>query len=454
MTSLLLMLACGGWRANVKEGDRWLEADNPAAASRSYNKALKRRPDDPEIALKMARAELGAGRPFDALPWAEAAHEAQVEGALPVYIDALVHTWRIEPALELLGEDPSVELLPLAAEAWIGAGELEKAAATLAEAEPTPQNQATHAYLEARLGRPEAIEALDAVAQDWIGVPSGAWADAGAAWLALGNLDAAFALGRSAVANNPGLMTNGGEAEMWAESAVRADELDRGEAALRYGFRAATVSPDDAQLAWELGSRLVAADQPLLGTAWLEHALVTPPYDDPDATSGVVAVSASSLGRDERNAVRRDIARPLANAYLAMNQPQDEVRAVRVMVASQSPPDPNDLMRLSHAYARANDHLSSAAAAQNAYSMGHPQAAEQAARAYAALGNLATAIGWASTALEDDPGNADLCLLLAQLYTADRRYQAALEVLDQGIEANPDDLRLQGAQKRVFNAAL
>ena len=98
--------------------------------------------------------------------------------------------------------------------------------------------------------------------------------------------------------------------------------------------------------------------------------------------------------------------------------------------------------------------MDSAEAAQAAYQAEHPGAAQQASRAYAAHGNLTTAIGWANTALDEDPTNPDLALLLAQLYAADRRYQAALEVLDASQTANPGDVRLKQAQQRIYSAAL
>ncbi len=110
-------------------------------------------------------------------------------------------------------------------------------------------------------------------------------------------------------------------------------------------------------------------------------------------------------------------------------------------------------MRLSRAHERASEHLEAAEAAQQAAGSGHPEAAEQAARSYAAAGQVHSAIGWANAALEAEPANADLALLLAELYISDRRYQAALEVLDHAIRANPNDHRLTHARSHVFTVA-
>ena len=452
--TLLLLLACGGWRQMVKEGDRWMEADNPSAAARAYDRAYDRRPEDPAIQVKLARAWLDAGQPFKALPLAESAHAAEPrpEGAEAVYIEALVRTWRIEPALELLGDAPAPELLPLAAEAWMATGDLEQAATALTGADPTPTNQAALAYVEARLGRTDTLERVGEQALDWVDAPSEAWADVGAAWFVVGQPERAVGVGDIAVGNDQSLRLEGGERQQWLEQANQADEAQRGELALRNSLRAAAVQIQDAELCWKLGVRFLALNELEHGVWWLERALVTPPYDAPDPNA-VVAATDLSLGAEERNAARASIARSLADAYYALQRPQDEVRAMTVVVVATEPATAEDLMRLSAAHSRARQHLEAAQVAQRAAGLGHPRAAEQAARAFAAAGKVSTAIGWATTALESDPTNPDLALLTAELYAADGRYQAAVEVLDRGIAANPSDRRLVNAQKRILNSA-
>ncbi len=450
---LVLVLACGGWRKQVKEGDHWMEAGNPSAAARSYDRAYDRRPEDPLIQLKLAQARLEADQPFKALPLAEMAYQAdpRPDGARAVYIEALVRTWRIEPALELLGEAPETELLPLAADAWMARGELENAATALRGAEPSPENQAALAYVEARLGRTETLERVGAEAQDWVDVPSEAWADVGAAWFVAGQPDRAIAIGDIAVGNDQSLRLETGARAHWLEQAQQAEEAQRSELALRHSLRAAAVRVEDAELCWRLGVRFIALGELEQGVLWLERALLTPPYNAPDPTA-VVASTDLSLGAEERDAIRAAIARSLADAYWKLARPEDEVRAMTALIQASHPPTADDLMRLSAAHGRAKQHLEAAQVAQRAAGMGHPRAAEQAARAYAAAGKVGTAIGWATTALESDPGNPDLALLAAELYAADGRYQAAVEVLDRGIAANPDDRRLVAAQNRILNS--
>lgn len=431
-----------------------MEANNPGAAARAYSKAHDQRPDDATIALKLAQARLAADLPAEALPLAEQAHQSGAEGAEAVYIEVLVRTLRVEQALDLLGDDPAPELLPLAAEAWIAMGDLEKASDALSRAEPTPTNKAAHAYVEARLGRREALDALTPEVVDWFDVSADAWGDVGAAHLALGHLDDGFAAGAQALANEPVLLQGGGAQENWRFHAGKAEEASRTETAMRLTYRAASMNPEDAQLAWDLGRRLVHGGELSLGALWLEKALVTPPFNDPETTSGVATVGTQGLGRTDRDQIRRQIALKLAETYVTLKRPEDEVRAAQVVVESEEPPTADSLMRLSYACTRAGQHLASADAAQAAYQAQHPAAAQQAARAYAAQGNLTTAIGWANTALDEDPTNADLALLLAQLYAADRRYQAAIEVLDSAQEANPNDVRLNQAQQRIYSAAL
>ena len=431
-----------------------MEADNPRAAARAYAKAHDQRPDDSAIALKLAQARLAADLPAEALPMAEQAYQAGAEGSEAVYIEVLVRTLRVEQALDLLGEDPAPELLPLAADAWIATGDLEKASDALARAEPSPTTQAAHAYVEARLGRSEALDALAPDVADWFDVPAAAWGDVGAAYLALGRLDDGFAAGAQALANEPALRQDDGPQKNWLLHAEKAEEVRRTETALRLTYRAAAVTPDDAQLAWDLGRRLIDSDEPTLGALWLEKALLTPPFDDPETTSGVATVGTQGLGREERDTIRRQIALTLARTYAILERPEDEVRAAWMVVRAEDPPSGESWMRLSYACARAGRHLDSAEAAQAAYQAEHPGAAQQAARAYAAEGNLTTAIGWANTALDEDPTNPDLALMLAQLYSAERRYQAALGVLDASLKANPDDVRLIQAQQRIYSAAL
>ena len=80
-----------------------------------------------------------------------------------------------------------------------------------------------------------------------------------------------------------------GPQENWLLHAEKAEEIRRTETALRLTYRAAAVTPDDAQLSWDLGRRLIDGGEPSLGALWLEKALVTPPFDAPETTRGVMA---------------------------------------------------------------------------------------------------------------------------------------------------------------------
>jgi len=304
--ALVLLLSCGGWRKHVKDGDRWLETGNPGAAARAYDKALERHPENPEILLKMAQAELGAGQPEEALPFAEKAFHADpsLKGAQEVYIEALIGTWHFEQALELLGDSPEEDLRPLEAEAWIAAGELERAATALAEAEPTESNRAAQAYVEARLGRTELLETVGEEALEWTGVPSTAWADVGAAWFVAGEPEKALTIGDLAVGNDARIRLETGLRATWMEQARRAEQQRLLESSLRLSLRAASVGIDDAELCWMVGSRWFGLKELEQGTWWLERALATPPYDAPDPRAPVVSASTGGLGSEDRNAIR------------------------------------------------------------------------------------------------------------------------------------------------------
>lgn len=56
--SFTLLLGCV-WQGHVKKGDEFMAAANYDAAAAEYTEALRLRPDDQEIASKLAEAQAG-----------------------------------------------------------------------------------------------------------------------------------------------------------------------------------------------------------------------------------------------------------------------------------------------------------------------------------------------------------------------------------------------------------
>ncbi len=462
MLALALVLACGGWRKQIREGDDWMARDNPGAAARAYTKAEKARPEDLDLQLRLARALLEDEQYAEAVPHAAAAYEEGMTGSPEVY------------ALSLLGAGRSAEVIPVAqkelssatddrfhlmlARAELGRGDLVAARYWYEEALKRGSSlelRAGAAYVYARLGEGSTVGSVTLDARDDADASLGVWAELGAAWLAAGDWSNGRNAGAQLLAMDPSVLGEDAQRGDWIRAADAYAVQGQYEPALHMALSAACLDVEDAELAWKIGAWAAAVQDWRLAARWLEHALVTPPYDAPEenATAGVaVATLGGDMGLAERRKVRAEIGAALTIVYQKLGDPAAEARAWEIVLRSQDQPDAETWYRHALALFRAGDFPGSARSARTATSMGHQEAAAVAARAYRRIGDFENAAGWAMTAWEVAPGDPELALLLAELYERDKRYEAALRVIEMGLSVHPNHQALQRARTRLLTS--
>jgi len=91
-----LTLGCSGTRKSIKRAEAYMAEDRPEAAARTYTKVLERNPRDPKLLVAVAEAWLAAGEPERALPPAELAVHADGDGAHAVLASSLISLGRAE----------------------------------------------------------------------------------------------------------------------------------------------------------------------------------------------------------------------------------------------------------------------------------------------------------------------------------------------------------------------
>ena len=461
--ALFALLACASWKKHLAEGDAWMEKDNPGAASRAYAKGIADAPEEAILHLRMAEALIADAEFQRASEHGAIALEAGLEGAVVVQAEAWLGIGNPETAIELLkplatSGDPNVGRLM--AESELLRGDLTAANHWLRESSANsedPRLWGAYAYVAARLGDTEPVAAATLASRDWHEAPTSALADIGAAWLVAGEIENARQQSIETIALDPNVKAEGGQRDAWRDAAWRAAQQMRYEAAIRSGLRAAVIDQDDAELCWKLGTWYAASDDWEASIVWLERALVTPPYDAPEqvaATSSVSAIQgAGGLDPAARNQVRAEIAELLAQAYRRTGQTEEEIRALEIQLATGATLAPDVLYRMSLVLDQLGRHKDAARVAMEAARRGHDPAAAQAARSFFKAGDVENAVGWALTAWEYAPGNPDLALLLAEIYVADRRLDAALDILDAALLRHPDDRRLERTRTQIIEAS-
>lgn len=457
---LSLVLACGGWKKHVREGDDWMDRDNPGAAARSYDRAVDAREDDPELRLKLAQALLADGELEDSLEHSALALEFEVEGARRNRAQALLGLGRADEALELLkresvgSDDPEVQYLM--AEAELVRGDLTAAAHWLREARQTssaPEIVGAHAYVAARLGDASVVGSSMAEARGWERPTPGAPADLAAAWLVLGQPGGASGAAELVLAAEPGARSPGGSREAWMEDAARYAGTQNWEAAIRAGLRANALTSDEGELHWHLATWFASTGDWKGATTWARSSLDLEPYYMPEAGSRVAAVKAgSALSAEERSAARAEIAALLMQGHRALGDTAAELEAVHLGLASGTE-DNALLIRAAELLILEGRPKEATRAAMEAHRQGADDAARLAAIAFRDDGDLENAVGWASQAWEQKPGDPDVALLLAGMHSDDMRFEAALSVLQMAIGLNPDHRGLQAARADIVNRA-
>ena len=461
MIGLALVLACGGHKKHIKEGDDWMARDNPGAAARAYSKAIDAK-DLPELHLMLADA-LVADHAFEAsLEHSAVALEAEIDGARINRAVALLALGRADEAMELLkhvavgNDDPEIQRM--LGEAEIGRGDLTAAAHWLRESARTsdaPRTLAAQAYVAARLGDTETVGTLMPLARAWDEPPPEACADLGAAWLAAGQAGGATAAAELVLAVAPDARQTGGLRDVWAEDARRSARGQDWEGALRSGLRVLALTPDDGELSWGVATWYASLGEWPQAVQWAETALTLEPYRAPEQAggSGVSAASASAaMTVEERADARRQIGALLAQGYRTTGDTAGELRAHELLM-STGQDDVATLDRATELLLELRRPLEATRLAMESHRRGSDDAARLAAIAFRDLGDLENAVGWASEAWSSHVGDPDIALVLAEMHAADMRYDEAMQVLQMAIGMNPDNRALEQARRAIVERA-
>jgi len=461
--ALWTLLACAPWKKQLAEGDDWMARDNPGAAARAYAKGIDDNPEEPLLHLRMAQALIADAEFQRATEHGAIAIEAGLEGAEAVQAEAWLGIGAPDKAIDLLkplatSGDPHVGWLM--AEAELLRGDLTAAHHWLRESSDDsedPRLWGAYAYVAARQGDTAPAAAAALASKDWFEAPTSAHADIGAAWLVAGEAANARAQATETIALDPNVNLEDGARAQWRTAAWQAAQQQRWEAAIRQGLRAGVIHMDDAELCWQLGAWHAATDDWDPAILWLERALQTSPYDAPEqvaATSSVSAVAGSTgMSAEERNAIRREITTLLAQAYRRTGNAEKEIESLELYMAAAGTLEPPVLYRMALVLNELSRPRDAAVVAMEAARRGHDPAASLAAKSFFASGDIENAIGWALQAWEFAPGDPELAILLARIYAADKRMDAALDILDASLVSHPDDRRLERLRTEIIEGS-
>ncbi len=449
MTRLLLALllagpAIAGVKGDIRDGDKAMEAGKYQQAVRSYERALAASPEDGEILLRLARADLALGDPEAALAPARVARAGGVEGADTVLARALLETGAAAEAAAIAGQVPGhesdPELLEVLGEAELSLRHFERAAEHLEQAAAAGRVRAhiAWAYALVRAGRIEEARLQANTLQ--LRHSSDTFVLAGVTIVhnLSGDLAAAKAASEQAQLAAGQLVGGRSIGQKWLDQANARHERGDIEGALWLGLPAQALAPFDGHLSWVLGVWWLQAGEYTFGAAFLSLALELPPYALSQEQAVQVAVP-SAVDRSQRLAARVQIALSLARCYEKLEDPVAEATALEIAVESTEEPGVETLLRLSKAYEAAGRYPDSARTAVAAAEADptHVEASFRVAQGYAAAGRVEVAIAYAMRAWNGATGDPEIALLLSDLYVQRREVRMALEVLSIAIEANP-----------------
>ncbi len=417
--ALLILLSTGcGARERLRAGDRYLEQQRYAAAGRAYEKAAEQRPKNLRALEGAAQAWLAAGEPETALHFATAASDQGSPTGTLLMAEALLQLGRGSealPDLKALPESTPGRAHALAA-AYLAAGDLPQAAAMgrAALSSGTVESMALMAWLHARSG--DAEDALSLAHRARSAQDPTVRADAAAVLKLLGD---------PAAAEEAGLLDEDTLTRWWRTAAVQSDAGDL-ESASRGLARLWAQDPTDPRYPMHLGNFLLAAEAPALARAPLEASIALDP-DQPD-TWRALAVACQKL----------QLARCEAEAWTGLLLHQDETT-------------PADWQRAGRAWEATKDTEQAAALWREAVRQLPEDAAMRyaLARALVEVGQTNAAIGHARLAWQLSPGDAEIGLLLGELYSARGEYDAAADIYRQAIRFSPQDARLRAGLQAV-----
>jgi tetratricopeptide (TPR) repeat protein len=446
---LIFAIACGGFRAKLKQGEIYLERENGSAAIRVYQKALEARPGHPKAELGMARALIIEGEPGGAIELARSALASGHEDAPEVLSIALLENGQGPEALpvielSLLNQSKEPHLHLIQAEALLSAGHLDRAVSAAERAFELgggPRAGSLAGWIHTRLGscsraRSMALRA-SAISYDDVQIQ----AEAASIFRICGddsNLKTTSTTART-------LMMDDGED--WIDSAIRRGNGTDQEGALRRLGWLRAMYPDDGIVAKEMGLLWSHLGDHALALEELELSLTLPPLS---SEKGSKAIRVANRRVDQMDATEKreaisSIWDEIIGIHKARNDKMGVAGAMESQLAARLDKAPEDYVVVSQAWERAGAYDQAVSACLKAVKQttNHVEAHTQCARMYAKLGDLKSAVGHARVAFEQRPSDADLTVLLGQLHLAGYNRREARRVFSIGVRHHPDDPRMQ-----------
>jgi len=442
---ILSTTAFAGVKKDIKEGDRALADGRHGAALRAYERALDDEPDNSMVHLRIARLQLAAGNPQNALAPGRVARAAGEPGAEGVLARALLETGAPQEAAAIArqaletGADPDLSLI--LGEANLSMKKFATAIVQLEAASEAGLLRAhvALAYALARAGQVERARIEASGLQLRHADDPMVLAGVTVVYNLIGDLPAAQAGSEQAqLASHE----HGGALALsqgWLDRAAKRHARGDLEGALWLGLPAASLTPEDGHLSWVLGTWWLQSDEHLHAASYLHRALSLPPYSLSGAGQGVVVMTAETLDKRKKAKAREQIALSLALCHEVLGDPRAEADALQLAIDAVDTPSSEALFKLSVAYERAGRFSESAQAAVAAAEADptHAAAHFRVAQGYAAAKRVDVAIRYGLQAWQHDTGNPEIALLLADLFMQRREPKQALEILDVAVEANP-----------------
>jgi len=433
LTAMLLVAlgatACSSARRALRQGDEWMEQQRHHAAARAYERGLDDHPDHFELGVAAAEAWLEAGEPQKALLHARSTADSGDPHAIGVLAEALIATHQHREALDVL-------------QAQLESDPSNARYALMAEAHLGLGDLGSATRLAARAAARGAPRAL--ALHGWLLARQGelqaaqeaanrarkvALDDATVQAEAAATLLLAGDTGGAQEAAGRAVMRNPAVADGWAEQAARRFEADDLEGALRLSMRVFALRTDDAGTAWRAGVIWLRLGVYERAADMLTQALNLPPYASGEAGNDVYVAGKGDIAPEDRQQARRAMGIALADAYRALGDLEHEGEALLLAVHAGAGAD--EMYRLSKVWKQLGHLLEAQDMAVRALTAdpGHVDAALEVSRWYGENGKIDDAIRYALSAWQQRRGHVELGAWLAQLYEQRGEIDLAIEVL-------------------------
>jgi tetratricopeptide (TPR) repeat protein len=417
LAAVLLLSACGA-RERIRAGDEYMEAGRYAAAGRAYSKAVDRRSRSRRALEGAAAAWLADNDPERALIYAQRAADRGDSGAA-LLAETLIELGRGREAVPLLQDSPdALDRDRWMAEALLSAGQLDAALTAASAATPDEAGEIAGliGWLSARLDRDE--DALSLAHRLRSATSPQARADAAAIMLLLGDEAA-----RDVAATiQPETLT-----ERWLAAAARMQQSGEQEAALRRFMWLWAVAPDDPRATRHAGELLVELGEPAAARRALGISLAL------DESQSEVWRTLARACHDLEDWRCSAAARSRHLDLIEAPTLEDWLAGARDWRAAGSLPDL--IAMWERAVKRQPD---------------QPTLYYHLAGSLMEAGRIDEGVGYARLAWKLVPGDAEVALLLGELYTAREEYVTAAAVYRQAIASNPSDSRLRASLETVL----